>query len=76
VNDTDTPRDPDWDDVPLALEALAGLNDGRVTVIEPDGVSSDVLVIVPGLFAHARRIKEARGWVAEDDDDSDCDDDD
>jgi hypothetical protein len=51
------PRDPDWDDVPEDLAILAGLGE-PVTVIEPDGVSRDTLVIVPGLFGHARRLTE------------------
>ncbi len=77
TSDTDTPRDPDWDDVPLALEALARQNHGHVTLIDPeDGVGPAELVVVPGLFAHARRIKDARGWVAEDDHAWDGDDDD
>ena len=51
-------RDPDWDDVPEELALLAGLNHGRVTVLDEDGVSQDTLVIVPGLFGHARRMDE------------------
>jgi hypothetical protein len=53
----DLPRDPDWDDVPTDLKILAGL-DKPVIVVEPDGVSRDTLVIVPGLFAHARRLED------------------
>ena len=59
VTDTDTPRDPDWDDVPLDLEALARLDHGQVTVLTEDGVGPAELVVVPSLFAHARRLKEA-----------------
>jgi hypothetical protein len=50
------PRDPDWDDVPDDLQLIAGL--GRATVIDADGVSRDTLVIVPGLFGHARRVRD------------------
>jgi hypothetical protein len=50
------PRDPDWDDVPEDLQLLAGL--GPVTVLEPDGVGPATLVIVPAMFAHARRLRE------------------
>ena len=55
--DDDLPRDPDWDDVPEELTLLAGLGE-PVIVIEPDGVSRDTLVIVPQMFAHARRLEE------------------
>lgn len=50
------PVDPDWDDVPMELRLLAGL--GPATVICEDGVSRDQLVIVPSMFAHARRLRE------------------
>jgi hypothetical protein len=51
------PRDPDWDDVPEELQLLSGL--GPVTVLDEDGVSrGDQLVIVPGMFGHARRLEE------------------
>ena len=53
--DDDMPRDPDWDDVPEELRLLAGLNGGRVTAITEDGVGPAQLVIVPGMFGHARR---------------------
>ena len=53
----DLPVDPDWDDVPEELRLLAGLGN-PVTVICEDGVSQDALVIAPGLFAHARRLRE------------------
>jgi hypothetical protein len=56
VSDEQLPRDPDWDDVPSDLQLLAGL--GPVTVIEPDGVSREQLVIVPSMFAHARRLRD------------------
>ncbi len=50
------PLDPDWDDVP---PDLAALNNQVVTVIDADGVTTtEFLVIVPSLFAHARRIRE------------------
>jgi hypothetical protein len=48
-------RDPDMDDVPETLQRLDG---ERVTVLDEDGVSQDTLVIVPGLFGHARRLDE------------------
>lgn len=57
VDDDDMPVDPDWDDVPDGLRLLAGLDHGQVTV-QADGVSRDSLVIVPGLFGHARRLTE------------------
>ena len=57
-DDEQLPRDPDWDDVPDDLQLLGGLNHGRVTVLDEDGVSSDSLVIAPGLFGHARRLEE------------------
>jgi hypothetical protein len=58
ISDTqdELPRDPDLDHVPSDLQLLAGL--GPVTVIEPDGVSREQLVIVPSLFAHARRLHD------------------
>jgi hypothetical protein len=56
VTADDLPRDPDWDDVPEELALLAGL--ARVGVIEPAGASRDVLVIVPGMFGHARRLED------------------
>jgi hypothetical protein len=52
------PRDPDYDDVPEALLLLSELNHGQVTVLSDDGVSRDTLVVVPGLFGHARRLAE------------------
>ena len=57
-SDESLPRDPDWDDVPEELRLLAGLGDGQVTVLCADGVSHDVMVIVPGLFGHTRRLTE------------------
>ena len=59
VTDSDElPRDPDWDDVPEELRLLAGLDHGVVAVLCEDGVSQDTLVVVPALFAHARRLEE------------------
>jgi hypothetical protein len=56
-DEDDLPRDPDLDDVPVELQQLAEA-DG-VTVLSEDGVSTgDTLVIVPGLFGHARRLDE------------------
>ena len=49
--------DPDWDDVPEELRLLAGLGN-PVTALCEDGVSQDTLVVVPSLFAHARRLEE------------------
>lgn len=57
IDDELMPVDPDWDDVPSDLALLAGLGE-PVVVIEPDGVSRDVLAIAPSLFAHARRRRE------------------
>jgi hypothetical protein len=57
VTDDDLPRDPDWDDVPEDLQILAGLGP-TVTVRHPDGVDRDQLVIVPGMFGHARRLAD------------------
>jgi len=52
----DMPPDPDEDDVPAGLAALAGQ---PVQITEPDGTTTTaVLMIVPGLFGHARRIRE------------------
>lgn len=60
MTDTDgLPADPDLDDVDDDLRILHGLNHGVVTVICEDGVSHDALVIVPGLFGHARRLGDA-----------------
>lgn len=56
-SDDELPVDPDWDDVPEELALLAGLGN-PVPVICDDGVSQDTLVVVPSLFAHARRLQE------------------
>ena len=56
--DDELPRDPDWSDVPEELVLLSELNHGQVTVLTDDGVSRDTLVVVPGLFGHARRLEE------------------
>jgi hypothetical protein len=56
VTDDELPRDP-WADVPEELVLLSGLGD-RVTVLDEDGETCDQLVIVPGLFEHARRLDE------------------
>jgi hypothetical protein len=53
----DLPRDPDWDDVPSDLQLLHGLGP-TVTLTSEDGVGPATLVIVPGLFGHARRLRE------------------
>ena len=59
IDPDEMPRDPDWDAVPEELVLLSGLNGGVATVICDDGVSQDQLVIVPALFAHARRLRES-----------------
>lgn len=56
--DEQLPPDPDLDDVPEELRLLAGLDHGQPTVISEDGVGPMALAIVPGLFGHARRLKE------------------
>jgi hypothetical protein len=53
----DLPRDPDMDDVPEDLQLLAGLGP-TVTLTTEDGVGPATLVIVPGLFGHARRLQD------------------
>ncbi len=52
----DMPPDPDLDDVPPSLLA----NEGQmVTIVNSDGTTETaVLVIAPGLFGHARRLRE------------------
>jgi hypothetical protein len=57
INSDELPRDPDHDDVPEELELLAGLGQ-PVTVLTDDGVGPAALVIVPGLFGHARRLAD------------------
>ena len=52
------PRHPDMDAVPEDLQLLAGLNNGVVTLLTEDGVGPAVLVLVPPMFAHARRLRE------------------
>jgi hypothetical protein len=81
VDDDRLPRDPDldaWDDVPTELMAANGK---RVTItgrdMERDRLhrSDGVLVVVPVLFAHARRLRD--GYFArQDGDDGDTADDD
>jgi hypothetical protein len=56
IDHDDLPRDPDLDHVPDELQLIAGL--GPATVIDADGVGSATLVIVPGLFGHARRLRD------------------
>ena len=56
MTEQELPPDPDWDDVPEELVLLSGLDHGQVTVLCEDGVSQDVLVVVPSLFA--RRLEE------------------
>ena len=49
----DLPPDPDLDDVPPELLAIAE------NPVDPEGSASMVaVVIVPGLFGHARRLRE------------------
>jgi len=49
--DTDLPLDPDFDDVPPELLAIAADP-------EQDGSGMTTVVIVPGLFGHARRLRD------------------
>jgi hypothetical protein len=55
------PRDPDLDDVPPELAALDG---GSVTITGRDPVKDRLnrgdgtIVVVPALFAHARRLRQ------------------
>lgn len=50
------PPDPDLDDVPPELLELDGQ---EVDVLEPDGtVTRSAVVIAPGLWGHARRLRE------------------
>ena len=58
VDDDELPADPDLAHVPADLRLLAGLNHGQVTVLDEDGVSSDTLVLVPGLWGHLHRLAE------------------
>ena len=52
----DMPPDPDHVDVPPGLADLAGQ---PVQVTEVDGTTTtSTVVIVPGLFGHARRLRE------------------
>ena len=54
MTDHDLPPDPDLDYADPDLRLLAGLDGGRVVVLDPeDGVSTDVLVLVPSLFRRA-----------------------
>jgi len=46
------PADPDFDDVPAELLALDGQ---QLTLLDADGVSTGVCLIVPGVFGAARR---------------------
>ena len=48
------PVDPDWDSVPSDLRILQGLNHGIVNT----RYGPAALAVVPGLFAHARRLAE------------------
>jgi hypothetical protein len=57
IDRDELPADPDLDDVPEELRLLDGLG-GRVVVLDEDGVGPATLVIVPSLFAHARRLQE------------------
>jgi hypothetical protein len=54
----DLPADPDYDSVPDELVQLQDLR-APVIVLDESGVSSDTLVIVPSLWAAARRLREA-----------------
>ena len=62
----DLPPDPDRDDVPPDLAALDGkqvtvteTSGSREPEVEPDGTTTTAtLVVAPGLWGHARRIRE------------------
>lgn len=58
MTDDELPRDPDWDDVPEDLVLLANLEHGQPLVLSPDGFTRDTLVVVPSMFAYARRAQE------------------
>lgn len=49
--------DPDWADVPPELAQLDGKT---VTTVSPDDGTEETafLLVVPGLFGHARRLRE------------------
>jgi hypothetical protein len=51
----DLPRDPDYDDVPEELVELEGR---RVILWTDDGPLEGTLVVVPGAWAHGRRLEE------------------
>ncbi len=52
----DMPPDPDEDDVPTGLADMVGQS---LQVTEVDGTTTTAtVVIVPGLFGHARRLRE------------------
>lgn len=53
IDRDDMPIDPDFDHVTADLLLLSELTGGRVVVIEPDGVSQDVLVLVPSMWRRA-----------------------
>ena len=58
-NQNDPPVDlDDWEAVPDELLRLLGRDGGQPIVISEDGVSRDVLVVVPSMFAAARRARE------------------
>jgi hypothetical protein len=58
MSDSDElPRDPDWDAVPEPLRIMAGLG-APVIVLDDEGVGPATLVVVPGLFGHAKRLTE------------------
>ena len=57
MTDADLPADPDLDFADPDLRLLAGLNRGRVVVLDGDGVSCDVLVLVPALHRRAHELE-------------------
>ena len=57
IEDAELPHDPDWDAVPAELVQLSGMN-RQVIVLDEEGVGPATLVVVPQLFAHARRLSE------------------
>ncbi len=54
IHTHDMPLDPDLDDVPPELVAVAADP-------EQEGSGMTTVVLVPGLFGHARRMRA--GWV-------------
>jgi hypothetical protein len=64
VDDDIDRLDPDWDDVPPELREH---HLERVFVIDQDGVEAATLVVTPGFWGHARRRREQREQLDDDD---------